>query len=375
MKATIPLLFTGIILFSGSCRYKEPSTIHSYIYLARSIEDSLNAGNADWFDRQFDWSGHEGASGYSDDNYRQLIEALQLGNDIANNIHANDGLFNYIRHYQDNNGHHLLFRLYSGHGLNYYDFEIDSNTHKITDAYIFLTGEKLSETIARMALMDALTDSLEQSGHLSGEAAAYRQAYQRIHEINALTQSEEFSEALALYDSIHPEIRKEKPFQITHLMLSARVEGSLEPAVKTYLDLYPADPSAYLIMMDIYYNREQFADALNMVEELDRLIGGDPLLYLYRGEFNLNMANPELALSHFKTLHKAYPHFESGNWALVMAYLSRGASAEALSLLKDMQKRFQLLPEDIFMMLVDYPEFLESAMYQNWLDQLQATDL
>ncbi|WP_315816696.1 hypothetical protein [Paraflavitalea speifideaquila] len=147
---------------------------------------------------------------------------------------------------------------------------------KISDAFIYMTGETLSATLAQSALM--MTENYDNLTEKD------KDRLKNIKRIRQLINQEEYTKAQSLYKELPATLRQSKLFQLMHVQIASGL-GNDEylKAMVGYQQAFPNAPNMYLLMIDAYILKEEHANALESVNQLDSLINKDPFLDYYRG--------------------------------------------------------------------------------------------
>lgn len=146
---------------------------------------------------------------------------------------------------------------------------------------------------------------------------------------------------------------------------------------KDYLDaidgfraLYPDDPSINLLSIDAYFINRQFGLALESVENIDRLVGKDPLLDLYRGSIAFANGDTTKSIYYLTSLIDTLPDFTQGYLKLLDVEIISLRFAEAVEVLNRITNRFAISKQELQLSLTNYTRFLESDEFKTWINDL-----
>lgn len=282
----------------------------------------------------------------------------------------NGSYYNFVNHDYDAFGNHfLLFRLYSEAGLNYHEFlltEKESGELIISDVYLYLSGEYLSQTMSRYYLSGA-TMLLNEELYEKEEFKVLEYA-DDVQEIQQLIQLGQKDRAMEIYREFPEEIRKEKTVQLFALQLIdiETQEEEYAKILQEYLDLYPNDPSLYLISIDHYVIKGDYDKAQAMIDTLGMLTNDD-FLYFLLGNMEYLKGNKDKTEEYYQYVLEQFPGFLYVYDVLLAFYIEEKRYEEGVEMLKKMDVNFdmdKLILDEI--LSEDYPDFAKSLEYLNW---------
>ncbi|WP_207492698.1 tetratricopeptide repeat protein [Aridibaculum aurantiacum] len=277
------------------------------------------------------------------------LEKRKLGNEILQLL-GEEGTYELVKHYKEDNEQHLLFRMYGSSGLNYHDMELvrRGDKLKVADLYVYITGENMSKTLADV--------SIGMQSYYKDNMRTADANNKEILELRKMITTKRFEEAKEKFDGLPNELKKQKNFQLMNIMILSEVDhDAYKEAINTFAKRFPNEPNLYLVMIDHHFLQEDYKAALNDVDQLDALINKDPFLDLYRGNIYNAMDDSEMAIKHFERLEKNMPAFGDGIIELAALYLKTDQQAKAKDL---MAKHKQHLPEaKLNIISILYPDF------------------
>ena len=317
------LLISISTLLLISCRDTKPLTKEEVLAFGKEIEMTIDKREANFMDDALDIkeliSRTEIPSGKRESSVKEGIgQSMKLGTAIINAI-STKGTYQMIRHYEKDNVHHIVFRMFSEGLINYHDMELirSKGKVKIADLYIYLTGENFSSTLTSVYLQmvgnSSSTDEVPDNQLLWAK---------KLPEIRSLLNSKSYTRAKELFDELPEEIKPGRPFQIMHLQICAGLgDDSYDKALQEFEKIYPNDKNILLLMMDGYMSRDQYDKAIAVIDELDKNLGTDPILDLHRGIcYKLN-GDGVKGRECLERLVKNMPGLEEGNIELIKSYL------------------------------------------------------
>jgi thioredoxin-like negative regulator of GroEL len=258
--------------------------------------------------------------------------------------------YKFVRYYEKEKRHHVLFRLYGNDGLNYHDFELVKRDGKVrvADAFIFIAGEKLSQSLA--VIMNSLMDEKASDAELEMYA-------KNLSRIKSMMAQEKFTAAKELLSTMPQTIRGKKIFQIMNLQISSHLENdSYMEAIREFESLYAGDPAAQLVMFDGYVLKGDFGQALQVLNSVDSTIH-DPFLHYYRGLVFRQLGEQENATMAFEKLTRELPDFDDGFIELMATYLETDQQQKAKKLLAAYKTTATFSQEKLQNISLLYPEF------------------
>lgn len=364
MRRSTYLLCASLLLtlFAPSCTEPEkPATKEEAAQLAQSLESSMKKHSAAKFNEALDVAslqkrileaGNQKIDTRIVDGAMKELKSGQLGSQIIQSL-GKSGTYQLVKQYEKDKNQHLVFRMYADSKLNYHDFEVikKKDQVKISDAFIYMTGENLSATLAESAqLMTKNYDNLTEVD---------KTRLENIKRIRQLLNQEEYTKANSLYKQLPAILKQTKLFQMMRIQIAAGM-GNEEylKAMTDYQQAYPNAPNVYLLMIDAYILKEEYANALQAVNQLDSLINKDLFLDYYRGLIYKLMGNKEKQREHFELLNANMPAFSDGTLELLVTYLDAEETDKAVALVTTKRTNYKKIDkeqrETIYQL---YPDF------------------
>ena len=192
---------------------------------------------------------------------REIMGSVQRGGDYI-----------FVRMVQSGDEIHPLFRLSlpeSG-GMNYHELIISIDAEKrprIADIHVYLSGELLSQSIRRLVLPAVAAENAGIMAKLTGAESAFLKHVGTMQKINDLSRSQQYAEALALFQTLPESLQKDKTVLMTRLIVAQdpylnllKVNSLLElnridEAHKAVADAKAASPDR----IDIYWTETSIA--------------------------------------------------------------------------------------------------------------------
>lgn len=358
-NTTIRYLLLSCVLFAVSCSEPEkPVTKEEAAKVATAITRAIARQDADRFNDLLDIDAIEkrirdqAGSNVS----RQLIagatknlQSGDYGKEIVRNV-GNKGTYELVKQYEKDKRQHLIFRLYNDQ-LNYHDYELIKKRDqvKIADIFVYTTGENISTTLAETL---RFADEHEAAVNVPENTLANVQLMKKnIHEGH-------FETADSIFKSLPAVIRQQKVYKILYIHIASGLGNDRYLAALNKLQQeYPDAPNMYLLMIDAYIMKKDFAAAQRSVNSLDSFINKDPFLDLYRALICKQTMDNVNKLVYLERLHRNLPRFEIGTAELLFAYVEDEKWDKAVPLTLEYQKSKKADKEFLETLYLFYPDF------------------
>lgn len=344
-KSLFPVfyLFLGIVLLvsckSGTVKEQPVSSAEARIY-SEKLKQSVTKGRGKFIDETIQSAafynrilmGGEGSARVklSKNEFKRLFSEMRLGQRISEGI-GNNGTFEEIRAYVDNNKHHLVYRAYAEDGMNYYDFELSKINGKvvIADIFVYLTGQLFSETARELVVQ-----IINSKGNTS---ANEKQQAEKIKEMRQLIQAEKYKEVIDIVDGLPASLKKVRVFLLQKLLAASRYDvAEFEKAKREFEQYFPGERDKMgLMLLDGYVLQGKMKEALKCINDLDKQLGRDPLLDLQRGVLYYQDNQHDSAIYYLERLAGNMPNFSDGNTQLVNVLMLTGNQKKAKDLLEE----------------------------------------
>ena len=337
MRIVKHLFFSlAALVLIGSCNQApQVLTNEESVNFAKQMENSIKKGEGEFIDDSFDKStfvermklpGSVESDGYT----KGVMQKLNLGKTISASLNDQDS-YQFIKHYIKDEKHHVIFRLYSPKQgtLNYHDYELIKANDKcrIADAYIYLSGETLSETMANLYQM-----LVAKSSDGGKDVVSYAAD---LKEIRNLVQKGKSSEAKKMYTMLPAYMKKAKAVLLLNVLICSNLSNEeYSEAISEFREQNPNERNINLMMVDGYFLQKDYVKMLGAINSLDSQINKDPLLDYYRYlSYNLLLENANAKTCLLRLL-KNIPEFQKGYQELIAVELEGNNKNEADSLIK-----------------------------------------
>jgi tetratricopeptide (TPR) repeat protein len=263
----------------------------------------------------------------------------------------------------------LLFRLIGASGVNYHEYLLD-RAGRIVDVYPHSNGEWLSQTVRR-GFLPVVAQS--QKGPLGTADDLYLRNLPSILEMVRLFKEESYDRALAVFHGLPAEVKAHRTILMQRLAIALRVsEEEYDAALTDLQAAFPDDPSLGLVLIDYHVNRGDHERALQMVDRLDRDIGGDPYLDFLRANLLFQAGRANEAKRVARRAIEAEPGLEDPYWTLVTISLHEEDYPETARLLTEIETGLGLTLRNLEE-IPEYRGFVRSGAYAKWVAGRAAT--
>jgi hypothetical protein len=260
--------------------------------------------------------------------------------------------------------HRPLFRLLddADDGVNYHELALAKGADGViraVDIYVYVTGEYLSESLG--AVYEGLMVSAEQGSSFAGMGATMKQA----RELVAAGRHDEARAALA---ALPAALRATKALRAIEVQISSdQAEATYLAAIDAYRRDFPDDPSVELLLMDAFVLRQDYRRALQSIDVLDRLVGGDPYLEALRSLLHVELGDLAGAAELAASAITREPELYMGWAALLLTRIHAGDIAGAIATMDEVWARFGVALDEATMRAdPSFAGLLASAEYAAW---------
>jgi tetratricopeptide (TPR) repeat protein len=243
-------------------------------------------------------------------------------------------------------------------GLNYVEMELGRFPGGVqaVDATYYLTGERLSRTLAR--LMGRAQSAMDDGDLKDGMA---------MQRISMLQRQGDTEGALALIKELPPALRADKSIMLLEIGLDPGTDDTRYlAAIERFENAFPNDPALDLVSIDGFFMRKQFDRLLAAIDRLDERVK-DPYLDVMRALAYLGDDKLDKALVHVDRAIEREPTLEDAWDAKSTICLTKKDFACAFAAITVLVERFELpITDEVVGDLEHGPELLASEEYKAW---------
>ena len=354
LKTYLLLTVLGALYLTAAA---QPITDHQALETAHRLETATN--NGDFYSLSQFMCGDSMLA-----NIRQKSQALKdpdhfasfrsgfmpgfstgaFGKQVLTNIR--NGNYRLLREYDSAGTKHLLFRLFGDGGLNYQDFILvrANDSIKASDVYTYSMDDWTSDELARLA------DIILQSSNANDDV-------QVIKNITDEAKKQDYAGVRASYEQLDKKYQHNRYVLKLYILACHHLDlGLYEKALIEYSTDYPEATSGYLSMLDLYYMQKQYDKALDVIDKLDKLVGGDPFLNYFRGNLYSLMDKKPESLACYEKVYRYDPSIKVNAIKLASLYAAAHQNDKAQTVITGYMKTSAYHPGDLNALYDQYPE-------------------
>jgi len=336
-----PLIFTLCCLFLSAGLLAQNAEISESdaVALGRKLEMEVNSGNAAALFIAIDSAAFYGkiqAGSPVAQNpafmkgFQESFSLLKFAGPVQEVV--NKGSFHFLRSYEKDGNQHLLFRLLPGKGMNYYDFTLMKTRGiiKASDVLLYINGENLSVTM--IDLIETMANSVTNPQELSSLRSS-------MNKLTALKSKGDWVGVKAEYDQLDEHLRQDKALELVNIIACQHIDNlAYKKALEEYAHDFPGATNAYLMMIDMYSLNGEYERAIDVINKIDSITGGDPALDYFRGNQYTNMKRSDSALQCYTRVFAYDPSLSNNVKKLVAYYINSGEKEKARHVLAQYEK-------------------------------------
>jgi len=347
------------------------------VAFARDIESSLSACDTALFESSVDFEALllRGTAdlGIPHELRAELVGGVARGFVLAEEICKavqRSGSYDLLKVRRVEGEPRALFRIVSDSGFNYHELLLATTADgevAIIDLYVLSLGEWVSQT-ARRGFLPFLAQL--ETGSLDRMDQGENLFVDNLSSILSMQQryrQGDFEGAIEVFDSMPEELKKHRNILMTRFAIALEIGGEAYDAAM--LDLknnFPGDPGLDLVLVDYYFNEGRFDRALEIVDRIDRWVGGDPYLDFMRASVLYADGKPAAARTAARRAIEREPGMEDPYWTLVSISLDEADFVETARLLGEIEGTLGIAIGDLST-IPEYSSFLESEAYGTWI--------
>jgi hypothetical protein len=278
------------------------------------------------------------------------------------------GDYKALRAHSEGSEVRVLFRLVSNNGaLNYHDWVLAHSSQGKTvaiDCHVFLMGELYTQNVRRsfLPLARKTGASVEK---LSPAEKDFLEHFNQFAQMGNAIHQRDWPQALKIYKSLPASVQESKP-AMTMRLLATQATSNAEylATMDEFRKRYPKDPMIDLISVDAHILRKAYDKALESIDRVDKIIGGDPYLKVLRANVLLQENKLDAANKMAQDAIAEDPKMVRGYYSLIDISLARHDFADTVKWLKKAEStgvRFGDLAK-----VSSFKEFVKSPEYTDW---------
>ncbi len=218
---------------------------------------------------------------------------------------------------------HLLFRMFGTGGLTYHDYMLTrvGDSIRASDVYLYSADEWYSTTVAQLA--DAV-----------GAGNSMIDDTQVILNMVSLTQQKNYAAVKDNYDKLDKKYKDNKVVDFMYVKACYHIDQKLyQQALEDYSGKFPGAVSCKLMLADLYYMQKEYEKNIAINNQIDSLIGGDPLMDFMRGGAYRAAGKTAESVSYFEKAYRYDPSIQLNSVMLAKSYAEAGQKDKAKKVL------------------------------------------
>lgn len=261
-----------------------------------------------------------------------------------------------------------MFRLVTPQGgFNYHEYHLEPSGDGLvaSDVWIALSGETLSQSIHRSMLTLFKVHPVKDGEALDEVDREYIKNLWRLEQIATLMRTKP-EDALHVMRQLPISLQKDKNILLARLTAAQAVSSNqYMESLKAYRKAFPNDAASELVSIDFHVLAGDFKSALQCIDRLDELVGGDGYLGLLRSGVHLAANDLVNAISSCQAAVQAEPGLSHAYWSLVRISLRERQYKLTSSLLTHLESRLGEKLGDL-RGASEFRAFVESDEFDKW---------
>ncbi|MDJ1473028.1 tetratricopeptide repeat protein [Xanthocytophaga flava] len=352
-------------------------SVQEYEAFGKRIAEKVNKRHSDTLNQLFDleYMLEKMTNQLQKNQYQKITQEIIFKENFKKKVNPSSfiikelrkgyGRYQFLRFHPRQGVPHLLFRMTSEEGINYHDYEVRiiDNELRLTDLFVFLSGEYLSET-----LKGTFINLLSQQKQQKIIEPELDEQLGNIQKLKQAIDRHDYEEALQFYNSLSIKTQKSKTFMSYKLLITSNISYEMhQKAIAEYEKLFPDDPSHYLMDIEKYLLQGDAKNILWSVDKLDRTIGGDEYLNLYRGLVYSITEDKEKGLTLVNNYIRNNVKDPDGYWMRFQIHVLLDEPEDAVKTINDIN-RYTLHSRMFITEKIEknFPDFAESSHFMNW---------
>jgi hypothetical protein len=344
----------------------------------RALEAAVKEGDNTAFANALDWgalldrtTASLGLPAQAEAGFRRgAMTSLESNTGFAAQIikEAAEGSYRFLRVRQMDGQKTVLFRLVAEAGVNYHEYLLaDSKGRpRASDIFIYLSGERLSNTLRRSAFALAQQESRSWLEKLTKEESAYIKHFDEVRTMMDRFREKRYGESLAIYRKMPPELQRDKNVLLIRNQ-AAMFAGDQEllESIEDFRRFHSDDICLDFLLIDYYVLRKEFAKAVESLDRLDLAVGGDPYLDSLRADATYRSGDKEKAFRLAENAINGASDIVDPYFAMISLTLEEKDHVRTLAGLRRVEERFGLQFDDLSETPA-YAEFARSPQGAEW---------
>jgi hypothetical protein len=279
---------------------------------------------------------------------RGVLSSLQQPSGILGVIIQNvsqGGSYRLLRIGERDGQKSILMRMAGTSGVNYHEYLLTNigGQPQATDIYIYLSAERISDTLRRAAIPLVQHESRNLVDRLTKTESAFVANVETIQKMTEAMQNARHAEAIDLYRQLPAELQRDKNIMLIRYQSAVTLgEAETTATLDDFRAHHPHDVGVDFMLIDFYVLKRDFASALECIDRLDQAVGGDPYLDSMRAEIVLQQGHPAEALRLAERAVTAVADLPGPRFSLIGASLATKDFGRTAAEMREVEQRFGL---------------------------------
>lgn len=381
------LLLAGHLALAGSAQTPAPAAPalppareKACLEFAGKIEATINAGDPSLMDGAMDKEelltrtirGMD-LSDQAKAGIRTGWAGLNMGSAVVGQNIKNGGSYKFLRLRLVDGEPRALFRLINSSegGVNYHDMVLvapDKGEVRFADLFIYLAGERISDTLRRSLLPLAVHEQRGLLAKLTGQESDYIKSLPAITRMQQQNREGKPEQALKTVKALPASVQRDKNILIQRIGFANAAEDGKEftAAVEDFQKAFPGDPALDLLLLQSLQLNKKYDEYMKAADNLDRKLGGDPYIHVLKAGVLSEQQKLDAARESAKTAIAAEPSMKAAYWTLLSILLAQKDYAETA-------RNLTVVEDDLGVQLADdlgqveiFAEFAKSEEGRKW---------
>jgi tetratricopeptide (TPR) repeat protein len=363
-------IVTALLLTAAasSARAQEPS-----LAAARALEAAFSRGEEAAFVAAFDTEAFYERALPGAAETQAFEQAAQVGQRLAANVTTAveaGASYRLLRIRVVDGAERAVFRLLRPEGsFNYHELLLASRDGavRVEDVYVATAGEWMSQSVGRAMQLARATLDPGLVARLTGADRELVESAALMRDYSSLLTARRFPEARAVYDKLPASVQGSKSILLGAIAAAGSDEEAYMRTVERFERLFPDDPALDVVLIDYYYARKSYPDALERLQSLSRYLDGDAYLQTLAATMQTLMGDPVAARRSLEAAIAMEPGLPDPYWALVELQLGERDWAGTVATLRAIERDAGVRLGDLTGGAV-YAEFLKTDEYREWME-------
>lgn len=295
------------------------------------LAERMSAGDPATFRKAFDIPALSGRSFGGLDAPADLRRGFEIGvsagldqmtTAISDNM-KKGGKYTFLHLHMVDGELRAMFRMTGPTGLNYHDLVLqvhEPDTVRIIDLHMATTGELISASYHRLLLPLVAGATKGANANLTQDERDYVDNIGQVKDVSQKLLAKDYAGVHAIYESLPESLQKEQVLMLYNLQSLARIDKKqFVDAMDRYEKAFPDSPSLSLLRIDSTAMAQDWTGLLSTLDKLDKQVGGDPFLNVFRVKALQGLGRSDEALAAGEACLKADPHCAEAYVALLHA--------------------------------------------------------